>query len=502
MKINNKYIKTGDSADEIIGKANFNFDQILSSGFGGTGFNGPKGITGVVGRVGPDGNPGATGLRSTDWFQQNTAPATAGKNQYDYWINTSNVNQDQIYEFVGPSGWIDTGYSLRTSGVFTGIQSLDGPEGATGFSAIAINATGPQLPRTTFVFSDRVVTPADANPNLAKVLVSTDSSVNTAPILAFSKTTTNSPGYPSFYWGSTGQDYTLSLDTSSDFSLIAGRELSIYTPGSFSVDASVVDLKSGSTFAMNSSGNITITSDPSIQISSSELNIGGNSNSINVPAVLNPSVGNTGSFKIDIQGNLFNTGLAITSAGATSGNDILKVNDPDEKNLLRVKQNSQSIIGVTGSTGAHFISEYLTVQSKFIPTSSDGSITYGFVDLSSPQYFETNKIYLEFPSGINSSYADPRFFLLLPSPVIDEKICGPGEIAEYQVFNGGTGFKMNGIRYMEKRNVGNNSILLERNVEFPNPGQFSVLTLTFAGDRSSLFYSNGITGGYLNMDIS
>jgi hypothetical protein len=109
---------------------------------------------------------------------------------------------------------------------------------------------------------------------------------------------------------------------------------------------------------------------------------------------------------------------------------------------------------------------------------------------------------LEFPSGINSSYADPRFFLLLPSPVIDEKICGPGEIAEYQVFNGGTGFKMNGIRYMEKRNVGNNSILLERNVEFPNPGQFSVLTLTFAGDRSSLFYSNGITGGYLNMDIS
>ncbi len=58
-------------------------------------------------------------------------PSTAGASPYDYWINTSSTNQDQVYYYAGPtSGWVDSGASLRTNGVFAGVQSLLGPEGA------------------------------------------------------------------------------------------------------------------------------------------------------------------------------------------------------------------------------------------------------------------------------------------------------------------------------------------------------------------------------------
>jgi hypothetical protein len=501
MKINNKYIRTGDPASTIIDKSNFNFDQILASGFGGTGFNGVKGPTGVIGKIGPDGPQGATGVRGSNWYQQNTSPSTAGASPYDYWINTSSTNQDQVYYYAGPtSGWIDSGASLRTNGVFAGVQSLLGPEGATGYSAIVINGTGGSQARTTFVYSDTVFSAINANPNLAKVLISTDSESNDGAILGFSKTTTNAPGYPSFYWASTGTDYSLSFETNSTLSITSGKEFGIHSDSTFYLSSSVLDFKSGGVFSLGATGNISITSDPSIQITSTELSFRGNQNTLNVPLILSKAIGSTGSYKIDVEGSLFKSGLILTSAGATSSPDLLKINNTDGINLLKTKQNSQTVIGLTGSTGAHIVDGFRSIDCKFIPTGSTGSITYGIVDLTSPDYFNVNKIYLAFPSNINTSYVDPRFYVSLPSPSLDIKISNPGHVSVYKIFNGGTGYKLNGIAYQEKKNIGNNAVILERRIDFPNPDDVEILTLTYTGDQSSFFYNIGATGAFVNMN--
>jgi hypothetical protein len=503
MGINNKYIRPGDSADSLIEKSNFNFDQILSSGFGPTGFNGQRGPTGVIGKIGPDGPQGPTGLRGSEWFQQNTPPATAGANLYDYWITTSNFNQDQIFTYAGPtSGWVDTGSSLRSSGVFTGVQSLEGPEGATGFSAIAINATGPNLYLTTFVFSDKVLNENDANPLRSKVLISTDSLQNEGAILGFSKTTTNSPGFPAFSWASTGTDYSLDFKTNSSMRITSGDDLSIFSTDTISLSGGVSDFKVGGTTLLSSAGPISIISNPSIQLSGSEMSLRGSDNNINVPLVLNPSYGSTGSYKIDITGSGFNTGFLLTSAGPTSASDILKIDDVDGLSLLRVKQNSQTVIGVTGSTGAHYIDSYRIVPSKFIPTSTSGVTTYGIVDLSSSDYFDSNKIMLTFPSDINISVVGPAFYVMIPSPSIPSQISGPNDITSFKIMNSDPSYTFQGISYMERKTVGNSAVLIERKIDFPNPQNVSVLNLTYTEDTDSFFFGAGETGSYVQMSVS
>lgn len=503
MGINNKYIRPGDSADVIIEKSNFNFDQILAAGFGPTGFNGQIGPTGVVGKIGPDGGQGPTGLRGSEWFQQNTAPATAGANLYDYWINTSNFNQDQIYTYQGPtSGWIDTGSSLRSSGVFTGVQSLEGPEGATGYSAIAINATGPNTYLTTFVFSDRVLTQSDANPLLSKVLISTDSLQNEGPILGFSKTTTNAPGFPAFRWASTGSDYSLSFESNSSLRLTSGRNLSIQSSDTISLSGGVTDLKIGGTTSLSATGPISITSDPSIQLSGQEMSLRGSDNNINVPLTLKPTYGSTGAFKLDVSGSGFNNGLLLTSAGATSASDVLKVDSVDGLSLLRVKQNSQTVFGVTGASGAYLVDAYRTVPSKFVTTSTSGGTTYGVIDLSSADYFDTNKIMLTFPSNINISVVNPAFYVMLPSPSVPPQISGANDVTSFKIMNSDPAYTFQGISYMERKNVGNNSVLIERRIDFPNPQNVSVLNLTYTEDSDAFFFSIGETGSYVQMSVS
>lgn len=503
MGINNKYIRFGDSADAIVEKSNFNFDQVLAAGFGPTGFNGVKGPTGVIGKIGPDGPQGPIGLRGSEWFQQNTPPATAGANPYDYWIVTSNLNQDKIFTYGGPtSGWIDTGSSLRSSGVFTGVQSLEGPEGATGYSAIAINATGPNTYLTTFVFSDRVLTTTDANPLLSKVLISTDSSQNEGAIMGFSKTTTNSPGYPAFYWASTGSDYSLKFESSSALRITSGNDLRILSDDTISISGGVTDIKIGGSSSIYATGPINITSDPSIQLSGLEMSLRGSDNNINVPVVLQPSYGSTGSYKIDAFGSEFNIGLLLTSAGATTASDILKIDDVDGLNLLKVKQNGQTVIGVTGSTGSYFIDAYRTVPSKFIPTSSSGGQTLGVVDLSSSQFFDTNKIMITFPSSINPAFSSPAFYIMLPSPSVPPEITGPNDITSFRIMNSNPNYTFRGISYMERKNVGANSVLIERRIDFPSPQNIGVLNLTYTEDTDAFFFNVGSTGSYVQMSVS
>ena len=59
---------------------------------------------------------------------------------------------------------------------------------------------------------------------------------------------------------------------------------------------------------------------------------------------------------------------------------------------------------------------------------------------------------------------------------------------------------MNGIAYQEKKNIGNNAVILERRIDFPNPDDVEILTLTYTGDQSSFFYNIGATGAFVNMN--
>jgi hypothetical protein len=74
MHFNTKYIFKGDTQKEIIGKINYNFDQILSFAIGPDGHPGPRGATGIYGPAGKRGAMGNTGPRASQWYKQPTEP--------------------------------------------------------------------------------------------------------------------------------------------------------------------------------------------------------------------------------------------------------------------------------------------------------------------------------------------------------------------------------------------------------------------------------------------
>ena len=61
MSFNTNYILPGDDKNQILGKVNYNFSQILANAVGLPGEMGIKGPTGIIGQVGKDGDGGATG---------------------------------------------------------------------------------------------------------------------------------------------------------------------------------------------------------------------------------------------------------------------------------------------------------------------------------------------------------------------------------------------------------------------------------------------------------
>ena len=101
MSFNTNYILPGDDKNQILGKVNYNFSQILANAVGLPGEMGIKGPTGIIGQVGKDGATGATGTRANLWFIQEDQPfgnipyTETPLINYDIWVNTSPT---------GPSG--------------------------------------------------------------------------------------------------------------------------------------------------------------------------------------------------------------------------------------------------------------------------------------------------------------------------------------------------------------------------------------------------------------
>jgi hypothetical protein len=276
MSFNTNYILPGDDKNQILGKVNYNFSQILANAVGLPGEMGIKGPTGIIGQVGKDGDGGATGTRANLWFIQEDQPYgnipynEAPLINYDIWVNTSPSGPsgpNRIYRYVSTntSGyypfWVDTLANFTIDAEFTLLQGIYGPGEVTEDDAIIISpnsGTGPL--NTTFVFSDRNVTAADANPNYAKVLVETDASVTASlPIFGVDKTFYSSSALPAFYWKTTGSDYGIRFSAGEDF-IIQSQATGSYgsTGGTAAVSANNINVTSSTTLSLSSSNGISL----------------------------------------------------------------------------------------------------------------------------------------------------------------------------------------------------------------------------------------------------
>jgi hypothetical protein len=276
MSFNTNYILPGDDKNQILGKVNYNFSQILANAVGLPGEMGIKGPTGIIGQVGKDGDGGATGTRANLWFIQEDQPYgnipydEAPLINYDIWVNTSPTgpsgpNRIYRYDSTNTLGyypfWVDTLSNFAIDAEFTLLQGIYGPGEVTEDDAIIISpnsGTGPL--NTTFVFSDRKVTAADANPNYAKVLVETDASVTASlPIFGLDKTFYSSSALPAFYWKTTGSDYGIRFSAGEDF-IIQSQATGSYgsTGGTAAVSANNINVTSSTTLSLSSSNGISL----------------------------------------------------------------------------------------------------------------------------------------------------------------------------------------------------------------------------------------------------
>ena len=143
-----------------------------------------------------------SGQRANQWYFQQTPPfgnipyTEAPLINYDIWVDTSpgsTGGANRIYQYKDnyTAGqypfWVDTLSNFAIDGNFALVQGISGPGEVTEKNAIVIGATSPS--NVTFVFTDRDVTQANANPRYSKVLVENDASLTAAlPVFSFGKT--------------------------------------------------------------------------------------------------------------------------------------------------------------------------------------------------------------------------------------------------------------------------------------------------------------------------
>jgi hypothetical protein len=284
MHFNTKYIFKGDTGREVIGKINYNFDQILSFTVGPDGHQGPIGPTGIYGPAGKRGSSGATGIRASSWYKQPTEPIQ-NLITNDIWVDTSVSDGDiKVFNYpVANNQWQDSGYSFFNSKYFQSYSYIEGPGGATNNNVIGFKYPGgiTGSADTSLLINDSKSSNAGANPNNSKVLISTSDQVD-RPIMSFSKNGEVSNDVPSFYWNALGSDAGLKFDSGGslyatsdlDFSIDSGLARTLITSDSctFSGENGGFNISGDGDFYFNS--NISIGSGAFLNVSSSNLSLG------------------------------------------------------------------------------------------------------------------------------------------------------------------------------------------------------------------------------------
>ena len=389
-------LNQGDTQADIRNKVNLNFDSLVANGGGPQGVQGPQGQQGPVGQVGPQGDPGQQGTRGTKWFVQATGP-TGGTGDPilvgDYWVDTFNNNL--IYQFQS-TGWIPTGNSLQSTGVFTILPGISGP--VSGMDAIVLNTPFPDL--DTLVLSDAVSTTSTANPSNSKLLISTNSA-NDFPLLEFAKTNAAGIGtpadynrHPQFKWLNPSQsNYNLLFSVPQDsMTFSAGGNLTLQSTNSILTLSSSSDLQiqSGAGMTITSAGNMTFNSGISfIEFTSSNYSLSSGLLSLAVPLSISNNTAGTALFVLNQ--NATGSGLSVTLSTSNLSSTIA---DFTSGGISRFNVRADGKVSLRQSGTA----------VKFITSSANTTyLTIGYWNLG-PNYVNYgNTIYFEPPAGSPTS---------------------------------------------------------------------------------------------------
>lgn len=209
----------GDSQKDLSDKLNYNFSQILAAGDGAYGSIGDVGPIGANGDLGITGPQGDQGFRGSVWFVQDSEPSS-GATGGDYWVDT--LNGFVVYKYTYSSGsysWVNQGFVLAQTGVFTLTTTQTGLTSGNPNSAYVQGLFAPE--KRTLVLTDQVQSDVK-NPQLSKVLIGNAGTGPSGayPLLEFSKTDYQSdPNFnlrtPKFEWmfldGSVQLPYTMIL---------------------------------------------------------------------------------------------------------------------------------------------------------------------------------------------------------------------------------------------------------------------------------------------------
>jgi hypothetical protein len=410
MSFNTNYILPGEDKDQIIGKVNYNFSQVLSNAVGLPGEVGIIGPTGIIGQVGKDGSQGPTGQRANRWYFNETPPfggipyTESPLVNYDVWIDTSpgstgGANRIYQYDSSNTSGeypfWVDTESNFAIDENFSLLQEISGPGAATDKNAIVIGSVSPF--DVTFVFTDRKVTTADANPRYSKILIENDASVTASlPVFSLGKTFYSTPGLPSFSWQNTGDNYDIKFSSDGTISILSQATGSYSsTGGTASLVADSINWNSVTTSSIGASG---INSEISINTETLGFSSANARLQTRELSLLNmgSGVGATssgGDYALSVSGRLdaSQTGerTALRYSGfyggtnqnslflGVSGNSLFTVGNSPAPSQISATYASVTIgytgsTGVSGGTGANIVKSYVTITDAASSTFQAG----------------------------------------------------------------------------------------------------------------------------------
>ena len=400
MSFNTNYILPGDDKNQIIGKVNYNFSQVLSNAVGLPGQSGVLGATGIIGQVGKDGSTGPTGSRANKWYFQQTPPfgnipyTEAPLINYDVWVDTSpgsTGGPNRIYQYSSTGGtyslypfWVDTLSNFAIDSNFTLLQGVSGPGEVTEKNAIVIGATSPSS--ATFVFTDRDVTTANANPRYSKILIENDASITASlPLFSLGKTFYSESDLPSFFWQNTGDNYDIKFSSGGEIT-IQSQATGSYssTGGTASLVASGINWNSFTTGSLEGPSGISINSSTlGFTSLNALLQTGGLSLSN-----MNSGIGATSygsDYALSINGALLDsqTGLRTVleysgfyggnnrdslSLGVSGGNLFAVGNSPAASQIAAtypaLSIGYTGSTGVSGGTGANIAKSYQSITSS------------------------------------------------------------------------------------------------------------------------------------------
>lgn len=418
MSFNVKYIFQGDDKNEILSKVNFNFAQVFFNGVGEKGPIGEIGPTGIIGEVGNDGEIGPTGSRASNWFFAVSEPADAESQKNDIWINIGPTGAQEVYVYNG-NAWVFTGETILGDSSFGLLTQIQGPGGSTTNNAIDI--ADPTPSDVTFVVSDATPSTGDANPNLAKLLVATDTSTVSLPIFSFDKTFVGSNTIPGFGWGSTGINYDVAFSNPGNTTLSSGLTANFYATGGTAsfVSSGLLTISSNSEMTFqNATGasaamalstpNLITFSGSNIQLTASSLTYQNLTETAGITAsssqILQTFSSGNGAF-VEITGQTGPTGSPIATFKNSSGYKIFET-----------RSNNFNVVGQTGPSGSASGRYVQAVQALTNVSASStftrGAFTNNYVPVSLTSSSSNILYVVPKYAAASSIYADGRQYRL------------------------------------------------------------------------------------------